>query len=142
MRKPVKDLVNKEWAAKARVILTGNSPDTSTLFTKLSTITLEEQQKLKSDAARDRFTQALHKLRDGLNFGWAHGFNASQARFTRPENKPPNRRVGALLPLAIAAGEAIGKAQAAKVNRAHGIPAPGTFPLKHTHATGAPATQH
>lgn len=142
MKQTVNDLVNKEWAKKAKVILEGCSPDTSTLLTKLHTITLEEQQKLKSDAARDRFTQALHKLRDGLNFGWAHGFNASQARFTRPENKPPNRRVGALLPLAIAAGEAIGKAQAEKVNRARSIPIPGTFPMKHTHATGAPATQH
>lgn len=135
MRKPVKDIVTKEWAASAKIILTGNSQDITSLFTKLCTLTLEHQQKLKTLAARDRFDQALRALNDALKFGWAHGFNEHQCRFTRPENKPPNRRVNALLPLAVAAGNAIGKAQAAKVNRAHGIPKPGTFPLRHEHAS-------
>lgn len=141
MSKPVKDLVSKAWASSAKEILTGNSPDICTLYTRLSTMSLEHEQNLKSIAARDRLKLALDILNYGIKFGWAHGFNASQSRFTRPAKKQPNRRVGALLPLAVAAGEAIGKAQAAKVNRAHGIPTPGTFPPKHTHATSAPQPQ-
>lgn len=119
MSKTVKDLVNKEWASSAREILTGSSPDITSLFTKLCTLTLEHQQKLKSIAARDRFQLALKKLNDAIKYGWAHGFNGGQSRFTRPENNPATRRVGALLPLAVSAGEAIGKAQAEKINRAH-----------------------
>src|SRR5262245_28315433 len=138
MSKHVKDLVNKEWASSAREILTGSAPDITTLFTRLCTLTLEHQQKLKSIAARERFTLGLEKLNAAIKFGWAHGFNGSQARFTRPENKPPTRRVGALLPLAVAAGETIGKEQAARITRAHATPSPGTFSMRHEHTTPAP----
>src|SRR5262245_28535313 len=119
MKKTVKDLVNKEWASSAREILTGYAPDITTLFTRLCTLTLEHTQKLKRIAARERFELALQKLNDAIKFGWAHGFNESKCKFTRPANDMPNRRVGALLPLAAAAGETIGKAQAEKINRAH-----------------------
>lgn len=136
MKKIVKDLVNKEWASSAREILTGSAPDITTLFTRLCTLTLEHQQKLKSAAARDRFELALHKVNDALKFGWAHGFNGSQCRFTRPQNKPPTRRVGALLPLAVAAGAAIGQAQAAKINRAHRNAESKGLGLQHSHKIG------
>lgn len=132
--KAVKDLVDKEWAAQAKQILTGNPQDTTSLFTALHTITLAKTQALKSERARERFTLALQKLKDAIKFGWAHGINEQQSRFTRPEKNKPNRRVDALLPFAVAAGEAIGKAQAARIAKAHATRAPGTFPLRHTHA--------
>lgn len=138
MRKPVKELVNKQWAKAAKELLTGNSPDSSTLITKLHTLTLEHQQSLKSQAARERFDLATRHLQDAVKFGWASGLNATQTRFTRSAKKPPIRRISALLPLAIAAGEAIGKAQAKAIERAHGIPKPGTFTHRHEH--DAPAS--
>jgi hypothetical protein len=137
MKKTVNDLVNKQWAKSAREILTRSSQDITSIFDELLTMTEAEVQGLKSQAACDRFTQALTILRDGLNFGWAHGFNSSQARFTRPAKKQPNRRVGALLPLAVGAGEAIGKAQAAKIAKAHSQQANGNLALRHTHANRA-----
>jgi hypothetical protein len=124
MSKPVKDLVNKQWAKAAKELLTGYSPDCSALFTKLQTLTLEHQQSLKSQAARKRFDLATRHLQDAVKFGWAFGLNATQTRFTRPAQKPPIRRISALLPLAITAGEAIGKAQAKAIERAHRIPRP------------------
>lgn len=127
MKKKVDKDVNKVWAKQAKEILTGNSPDTTSLFTKLLTITREEQQKLKTMAARARFDSALNALMDGVKFGWAHGISEKQARFTRPQKGTMHPRVYALLPLAIAAGESIGKSQLLKINRQHGIPKPGTF---------------
>jgi hypothetical protein len=137
MRKTVKDLVTKEWASSAREILTGSAPDITSLFTRLCTMNLEHVQKLKTIAARDRFQLALVKLNDAIKYGWAHGFNGSQTRFTRPDNHPPNRRVGALLPLAVAAGKAVGEAQAAKINRAHKNADAKGLGLQHTHASTA-----
>lgn len=142
MKHLVKDFVNKEWASSAREILTSSSQDITTLFTRLRTMTLEHEQKSKSVATRDRFRLALDKLNDALKFGWAHGFSGSQCRFTRPENKPPNRRVGALLPLAISAGEAIGKAQAEKINHAYKNADSKGLGNVHTHATTTPQTRH
>lgn len=134
MSKPVKDLVDKRWATEAREILTGNSPDTTTLFEKLLTLTRFEQSLIKTTAARVRYDTALDALMAAVKFGWAHGINESQARYTRPRPRQPSRRVGALIPLAVEAGRAIGEAQAKRIARAHGIPKPGTFSLKHTHA--------
>lgn len=133
--KPVNDIVDKVWASKAKEILTGNAPDITTVFTRLLTITLESKQSLKSQAARDRFDLACKALNDGLKYGWAFGVNEQQVRFKRPAQFEKSRRVRALLPLAVAAGEAVGKAQAARIVKAHGIPAPGSVPIRHTHTT-------
>lgn len=141
MSTTVKDLVNKEWASSAKEILTGNSQDITSLFTKLLTLTVEHEQKLKSQAARDRFRLALQYLNDGIKFGWAHGFNGSQSHFTRPAKNPPKRRVGALLPLAIAAGQAIGKAQSQKINRAHKNAESKGMGNREITATKAPSTR-
>lgn len=137
MSKPVKDLVSKLWAASASEILTRSSPDITTVFTRLLTMSLEHEQKLKSQAAVSRCRTALQYLNDGLKFGWAHGFNGTQTRFTRPAKKKPIRRVGALLPLAISLGETIGKAQAAKINNAHRNADSQGLGLHHEHATKA-----
>ncbi len=100
-------------------------------------MSLEHEQNLKSIAARDRLKLALSHLNDAIKFGWAHGFNASQCRFTRPAKKQPNRRIGALLPLAIAAGETIGKDQAAKIAKAHANGNEKGLGLNHTHVSTA-----
>lgn len=141
MSKPVNDTVNKEWAAAAKVILTGNSPDITTLFTKLLKITQAEEEKLKSERSRDRFREAFQSLAAGLKYGWAHGISGGHAPFTRPAKQKTGRRVGALLPLAIAAGEAVGKAQAQRIGRAHGEPGTGSIKAHHAAATHAPAPQ-
>lgn len=125
--KTVNDLVNKRWANAAKNILTGNSPDISSLFTKLITITREEQQSLKSDAARKRFEDAYTAVADAVKYGWAFGISERQARINRPARFEKSRRVRALIPLGIEAGQAIGKAQLAKINRAHGVPKPGSI---------------
>lgn len=119
MSKPVKDFVNKEWAASAKEILTGSYQEMTSLFDRLLTLTSSHTQALCRQTARDRLEDATKRLTDGIKYGWAHGINGDQVRFTRPDNSPPNRRVGALLPLAIAAGTAIGKLQREKINRAH-----------------------
>lgn len=135
--KPVNDFVSKLWARSAKEILTGYSPELHKIFTQLLTLRVEHQQGMKTTAARLRVEEATEMLIDALKFGWSHGLNAGQCRFTRPPKQKGHRRVGALLPLAIAAGERIGKDQAARISRAH--PHAQTRPqaLKHTHATTA-----
>jgi hypothetical protein len=136
--KPVNDIVSKEWATSAKEILTKSAPDITTIFTRLLTMTVGEKGKLKTEAARERLDTATRMLNDAVKFGWAHGINTHQARFTRPKSNKGNRRIRALLSLAVSAGETVGNAQAKKINSAHGIPKPGTFSIQHTHATSAP----
>jgi hypothetical protein len=137
MRKKVNDLVNKTWAKDAHQILTGSAPDITTIYKRLLTITTAEQQNLKSAAARGRFSLALEELNAALKYGWAFGFNREKCCFTPPAKKQPNRRVAALIPLAVKLGETIGQAQAAKINRAHSNAHEKGLALRHTHATEA-----
>lgn len=140
MSRPVKDSVDKLWAKDAREILTGCAPDITALFQRLRTMTSASIERYKTQAAKDRFQRALDSLREALNFGWAHGFNGEQTRFTRPAIKKGTRRVGVLIPLAVQAGIAIGKAQAKKIAAAHPVSADKKLTMRHEHPATASQT--
>lgn len=137
MKKPVKNLVSKKWKKAAKELLQGCSPDCSSLFTKLRILTLQHQQSLKSQTARESLEVATRHLQDAVKFGWAIGLNAKQTRFTETAKKPTVRQICALLPFAIVAGQAIGKAQANAIERAHGLPKTDTLTHRHEHAAPA-----
>ena len=132
MKKHVKDLVNKEWASSARQILTSSAPDVSTLRTALLTITKDEAENVKTDAAQQRLRAGAAALMEGVSYGWAFGLAGKELPgFTKPVGTH-HRRIKALMPIAIEAGRQIGASQLAKINKAHGIPEPGQF--SHTRA--------
>lgn len=122
-KKPVNDIVSKEWASKARKILTGCSPTISDMFTKLLTLEAEQLAELKTSRRVNMLHEATEQLWEFLRYGWTFGLCGKDvpSSLKPPPCKSP--RVRALARLAYSCGHAIGVDQAAKLRRADHRPA-------------------
>lgn len=133
MRKPVNDSVSKVWASSVKILLTGCSPDITTLFDRLLTLENREKQLLKTQVARQRLRDATQALVDSIKYGWQFGISNEEPKLAKRVKFEGSRRVSALIPVAIEAGTLIGACQLKKINGAHGIPKPGSVSHRHTH---------
>lgn len=132
MSKPVNDIVSKEWTTQAMILLAGSYKDITSLFTRLLTLQGQEEQRLKSKAARDRIQIATQATIEWIKYGWSFGFS------DRPmpiKNRPvpplwASTRFESVLRVAHATGYDIGRNQMIRIDLAHKIPRPGTSSLE------------
>lgn len=128
MKKRANNFLNKCLARSITVELTKNSPDMSTLFTRLLTLENQEASQLKTEAARMRLREAMKSITDGVKYGWSFGISGHELRVAALKPKHTDRKVRFLTAIAIKSGLAIGDAQLQKVRKNQGTA------LRHTHA--------
>lgn len=126
--RPVTNVVTKWWARQVMRLLAKNYDNTTTLFIELRTVTHQECQVLKSEAAQLRVANALSVVAECVRYGWACAINGHQARFTRPRVPRSQRRLSPLIAPAIQAGFAIGLRQTAKAARPRAATGPTVTP--------------
>lgn len=115
--KAVNKSVSKGWALGTTQILTRSSPDITTMFTWLLTFALEEKQRLKSDAARQRVDDAVQACNQGLKYGWQFGISERRVLERSLKVNARCRRLRFVISRAIQAGERIGREQLARMQR-------------------------
>lgn len=119
MKEIVHNSVNKSWAREAKNILTGCYQDLSTIYTRLHTMTLEQQKKLKSTAAQHKLQSSCTTVIEGLKYGWHSGISGKKPGQGGGLGGVKERRLKLLLKLAIKTGAYTGTTQLKHLRERH-----------------------
>lgn len=134
MSKAGNNYVSKMWAERTTGILTRSSPDITTLFGYLFTVSNEEKQGLKTEAARSRVDEADSAVVQALKYGWAFGISGRKVRLEQFRSTHKCRRVRFCMARAVRKGQEIGLEQLARMERHQ--------PTKRHHSTKPPPVRH